>query len=320
LQVSVRRLSWIPPMKCFLSRLVLVCLVVFQSASVYADKWTTLKDCKLVRSEYGDGDSFHVYSAGADYIIRLYFVDCAETSDSYPDRVATQGAYWKIDTKKTLELGKKAEEFTNRKLAKPFTVITQFQDARGASNQPRYYGFVYPESGKETLQEQLVANGLARIFGMNTRLPDGRDVDGFRHELVRLEVKAKSQHLGGWGGKEATIVKTDSNDDFFNRARAMSHLTPVPTPTQPPVVAAATPQIPAKVTAPPRLSPDGSSLVNVNTASAEEINALPKIGDVLTQRIIDGRPYKTVSNLMMVKGMNSTIMEVITPRVTVDGN
>ncbi|MEO7933282.1 MAG: helix-hairpin-helix domain-containing protein [Chthoniobacterales bacterium] len=308
-------------MKRLLSRLVLVWLVVLQVASVYADKWTTLKDCKLVRSEYGDGDSFHVYAAGTDYIIRLYFVDCAETNDSYPDRVETQGAYWKIDTKKTLELGKKAEEFTNRKLSKPFTVITQFLNARGASNQPRYYGFVYPENGKEILQEQLVANGLARVFGMNTRLPDGRDVDAFHQQLTRLEDKAKSQHLGGWGGKEAVEVKAPTNDDFFNRARALSKATPLPTPapTPTPATVTATPQVPAKTTG-PRLSPNGSSLVNINTASAEEINTLPKIGDVLTQRIIAGRPYKTVSDLMMVKGMKSSIMDAITPRVTVDGN
>src|SRR5262249_26250690 len=42
--------------------------------------------------------------------------------------------------------------------------------------------------------------------------------------------------------------------------------------------------------------------VNVNTATAAELEALPGIGPVLARRIIEGRPYWSVDELERVKG------------------
>ena len=43
--------------------------------------------------------------------------------------------------------------------------------------------------------------------------------------------------------------------------------------------------------------------VNINTASKAELDALPEIGEVKAQAIIDGRPYQKPEDIMKVKGI-----------------
>jgi competence protein ComEA len=43
--------------------------------------------------------------------------------------------------------------------------------------------------------------------------------------------------------------------------------------------------------------------VNINTASKDELDVLPGIGPVRAQAIIDGRPFKTIEDVMKVKGI-----------------
>lgn len=56
--------------------------------------------------------------------------------------------------------------------------------------------------------------------------------------------------------------------------------------------------------------------VNVNTATAEVLETLPRVGPKLAASIIAGRPYKTLSDLDAVKGIGPKLLEALKPLVT----
>ncbi len=59
--------------------------------------------------------------------------------------------------------------------------------------------------------------------------------------------------------------------------------------------------------------------VNLNTAGVEELDALPKVGPVLAQRIVDWRkehgPFKSVEELDAVDGVGPKMLETLLPLV-----
>jgi endonuclease YncB( thermonuclease family) len=161
-------------------------------------RWEKLDGCELIASKWNDGDSFHVRHRGREHVFRLYFVDAPEAEGSFPKRVAQQAAYFGITSKAAQELGSEAAEFSRRRLQqRQFTVWTRWRDALGRGRTPRYYAIV--EVSAEDLGQQLVANGLARIYGTRVPLPDGRDSRNYRAALKRLESEARRRRLGGWG-------------------------------------------------------------------------------------------------------------------------
>ncbi|MEW1819732.1 helix-hairpin-helix domain-containing protein [Arthrobacter sp. NPDC080031] len=64
-----------------------------------------------------------------------------------------------------------------------------------------------------------------------------------------------------------------------------------------------------------------SGKVNLNTATAEELDTLPKVGPVLAKRIVEWRqqhgPFASVEDLDAVDGVGPKLMESLLPLVTV---
>ena len=73
---------------------------------------------------------------------------------------------------------------------------------------------------------------------------------------------------------------------------------------------------------PPTAAPSGqgnapaAELVNINTASAEELASLPGIGPGKAAAIIAGRPYASIEDLDRVPGIGPGTVEKLTPLVT----
>jgi competence ComEA-like helix-hairpin-helix protein len=158
--------------------------------------WVTLENCRLVSKPANDGDSFHVSADGKEYLFRLYFVDAPETDAANPARLIEQAKHFGISVPQVIEMGEAAKEFTQEKLAEPFTVVTRMANAMGRSNTERFYAFVQTKEGD--LGEQLVANGLARIYGRRVTPPGASSSAAERQKLEELEAEAKQHKLGGW--------------------------------------------------------------------------------------------------------------------------
>jgi competence protein ComEA len=60
------------------------------------------------------------------------------------------------------------------------------------------------------------------------------------------------------------------------------------------------------------------TIVNVNTASREELDELPYVSPNVAQAILRGRPYKSVDDLIRVRGIGPKTLERIRPYVKVE--
>jgi len=57
--------------------------------------------------------------------------------------------------------------------------------------------------------------------------------------------------------------------------------------------------------------------LDVNTASPQELEAIPGIGPTMARRIVENRPYAKVEDLLRVPGIGPATLERIRPYVTV---
>ena len=161
--------------------------------------WQRLDGCTWKADRWNDGDSFHVITGdeGREIVARLYFVDTPEAETAYRDRIAEQSAYFGITKEQTVNIAHEAAAFTEKHLAAPFTVWTRWRSALGRSALGRNYCIIVTADGRD-LNELLIENGLARIYGTKTALFDGRDSKKYVARLAELEARAKGERKGAW--------------------------------------------------------------------------------------------------------------------------
>lgn len=303
---------------------VLLLLVLPVQAS---SEWITMKDCRLVPSDGNDGDSFHFLSGGQEYIARLYFVDCAEKDDQVPDRIVKQMEAFGVTEDKVYRYGHEAKKFTERVLARPFTVVTRFQDAMGRSKLPRYYSFIFPNGTRKDLGSLLAEAGLARSFGQTAQ----NDLRLDRAHYDRLEERARREGMGIFGGRKPPASEhIDEPPALPTPQRA----NPAP-PSQPSVsepeptfgealIADLQASNDALLASVAGASPSGSGnpapagkaeAINLNTANQSRLESLPGIGRSLAKAIIEHRPYATLDDLRRVPRLGDSAIEGIAPLV-----
>lgn len=177
--------------------LMLVMLVALAGRAAGKSAWETLEGCTWVDHRYNDGDSFRVRQGDREYIFRLYFVDTPERDANFPERVDEQAAYFGVSSDTVLHIGQQAADLVRDQLSRPFTVVTRWQAAQGRSKMPRFYAFIRTEGGQD-LNQMLVSQGLARVYGVRAISPDGTAPETVRAALLALEDTARHEKLGAW--------------------------------------------------------------------------------------------------------------------------
>ena len=237
---------------------------------------------RLVNYPENDGDSFHVNTAGKSLHVRLYYVDCPEISakSKYDaQRIREQTRYFGLpNAMRTIHFGNEAKYFVARILSQPFTVHTSFAIALGRSSRGRVYGFITTGDGDD-LASLLVKYGFARTYGVGRETPDGISRSEMTQRLRDLETAAMLKRSGIW---------SESDPDRIAELRAEQR-------REDQKLQELQRQV-KKADSPHRL-------LDLNTASKEDLESIHGIGPKLASRIIAGRPYKTINDLLKVKGI-----------------
>lgn len=247
-----------------------------------AQELQKFEGCRYVEAGWADGDSFPVrLPDGKEIVLRLYYVDCNEvsaTTETDQRRVRDQSSYFGIDDHQiTLESGRLAAEKTKTLLAEPFTVHTAFASAPGRSAKPRTYGFVTLSDGRD-LGETLVGEGLARSYGVRRNTPEGLNAEAAEEKMDDLELGAAIARRGIWAKTDPQRLVALREDRRVEERELQE-----------------------------AFGTSAGQPIDPNTATVDEIMLLPGVGEVLAERIVEGRPYKSVDDLRRVPGIGEKV-------------
>lgn len=155
-----------------------------------------------------------------------------------------------------------------------------------------------------------MANGLARVHGTKAVRPGASNAAEEVERLQQLEQKAKDVKIGAWGINSASAVAVQPSRTVSLPSPGFAHTSPLsPPPARNLVPAASQPSAaPAQLirTPPVAGSPAGSiagDKLDINSASKEQLQKLPGIGEALADRIIAARPFSSADDLKKVKGV-----------------
>ena len=273
--------------------LFLLCAAAFPAS---AAALVSIPGATLVESGANDGDSFVVDAGGRKLHLRLYYVDCLETtagSRGELDRIVAQQRHFGLaDAQAVVYYGGEAARFTKQVLSRPFTVHTGYANAMGRSAMGRFYAFIETHDGRD-LGHLLVEQGLARVYGRTRSAPDGRPRKVVLQGLRDLRDMAMLNRVGIWKssdpGRLIALRKQQREED--NRGRELRRRL--------------------------KKAPGLHRPIDINTASSQQLQRISGIGPVTARRIIAGRPYKTTRDLLKVRGIGRKKLDRITPYVKV---
>lgn len=258
-----------------------------------------LENLRLLEDRPFDADSFHATDGETTYHLRLYLVDAPETEAgdaTMARRVREQTRYFGLaSAEDTLRLGKQATERTRDLLARPFTAHTARTGGLGRSSEPRIYAYVVTAEGRD-LGEQLVAEGWARAQGMGRVNYEGVTQAEQRARLADLELAAALGRRGAWEFSDPTRLLALRAEE----RRETGELAAI------------------SATASGVEASSGGAPIDLNTATEAQLQSLPGIGPALAKRIVEGRPYATVDDLLRVRGIGTVAMQRIRDSVTVE--
>ena len=247
--------------------------------------WEVLEGCELVSSPTNNGDSFSVSCDNQEFLFRLYWVDALEASEAYRDRIMEQARYFSIPDAAVTDAGKLSSKFTKDFLRGEFTVITKWEDARGGAKDKRYYAMVRKDD--KYLSTELLLAGLARLYGKPTeeKWPNGVTPRTYLGRLKNNERQAQREASGIWALAEGSLQMEGL--EAMASATVSSDTVELPSGTEPVI---------------------SEDMLNVNTASAAELDALPGIGPALAARIISARPILSVDSLVEIPGISENTL------------
>jgi len=261
----------------------LVAFLLFAvSCTAFGQELQKFENCCLAEADWADGDSFPVkLPDGKEIVLRLYYVDCNEVAaatETDQRRVRDQSSYFGIDDHQvTLEFGRRAADEVKKLLAKPFTVHTAFASAPGRSSKPRTYGFITLSDGRD-LGEVLVGEGLARSYGVRRNTSDGLSADAAEAKMDDLELGAAIARRGIWAKTDAQRLVSLREDRRAEERELQA-----------------------------AFGTSAGQPIDPNTATVDEIMLLPGVGEVLAERIVEGRPYKSIDDLRRVPGVGEKV-------------
>jgi len=264
-----------------------------------------LANLRLVASASNDGDSFTVNDGTKVYHLRLYFVDAPETAAADPAlarRVREQSRYFGVtDPSIIVRFGTLAAARTRELLGAPFTAYTTNANALGRSTDQRIYAFVVTPEGND-LAEQLVREGLARAFGSGRVNYAGIPQAEQRAKLTDVELSAGLARRGIWAESQPELIAAQRAAERADAAE----LTTISR------QASVTPLFPPSSDALTAATP-----LDLNNATAAQLDGLPGIGPTFAKRIIAARPFASVDDLERVPGLGSAAVARLRPLVFV---
>ncbi len=263
-------------------------LIVFSSLKAIAGLHH-FDDVRLLDRPGNLADSFWVELDGEAHHLRLYYIDSPKATainESDIKRLREQAGYWRLTEPECLMAGaEESKHVMHLALLEPFIVHTAFAQAPGRADESKIYAFVTTAIGDD-LATLLVGKGLARTRGVGRITPVGLSRAEMIARLRDFELMAAIEGIGLWGASDPDFIEALRRERGDDLTTLHDFLYPVSRPDQ---------------------------LLDPNQASSDQLQQLPGIGPIISERIVRGRPYGDWSELVEVKGIGPVVLRKLSP-------